>query len=112
MKANFMRWLLVFGVLILSGAALAADTPKRNRTGKPHDRRHGKHGGSLIKEAEQVKEEIQQQVVVLARWTPLGWDIETIDYLYTWLLSLPLRIPSSCSRWPCTAVFSASSARW
>jgi len=94
MKSNFMRWLLVFGVLILSGAALAADTPKAEpEPESPTIAVTENMGEALIKEAEQVKEDIQQQVVVLARWTPLGWDIETIDYLYTWLLSLPLRIP-------------------
>ena len=50
-------------------------------------------GEAIIKEAEQVKEEIQQQVFILARWTPLGWNLNTIDYLYKWLLSLPMRLP-------------------
>jgi len=94
MKSNFMRWLLVFGVLIVSGAALAADTPKAEpEPESPTIAVTENMGEAIIKEAEQVKEDIQQQVVVLARWTPLGWDLKTIDYLYTWLLSLPLRIP-------------------
>jgi small-conductance mechanosensitive channel len=50
-------------------------------------------GEAIIKEAEQVKEDIQKQVVILMRWTPLGWNFDTIDYLYTWTLTLPLRIP-------------------
>ena len=94
MKSNFMRWLLVFGVLIVSGAALAADTPKAEpEPESPTIAVTENMGEAIIKEAEQVKEDIQQQVVVLARWTPLGWDLKTIDYLYTWLLSLPMRIP-------------------
>jgi small-conductance mechanosensitive channel len=86
--------LLVFCVLLLGGAVLAADTPKSNAEPEsPTIAVTENMGEAIIKEAEQVKEELQQQVVILARWTPLGWDLKTIDYLYTWLLSLPMRIP-------------------
>jgi small-conductance mechanosensitive channel len=50
-------------------------------------------GKAIAKEAAGVKEEIQKQARALFTRTPLGWDLETIDYLYTWLLSLPLRVP-------------------
>jgi small-conductance mechanosensitive channel len=94
MKNNFMRWLLVFSVLLLSVAALAADTPKTEpEPDSPTIAVTENMGETIIKEAGQVKEDIQQQVVVLARWTPLGWNLKTIDYLYKWLLSLPMRIP-------------------
>ena len=93
-KNNFTRWLLIFSVLILSAAALAADTPKAEpEPESPTITVTENMGEALIKEAEQVKEDIQQQVFILARWTPLGWDLNTIDYLYKWLLSLPMRIP-------------------
>ncbi len=94
MKNNFMRCLLVFSVLLLSNAAMAADAPKSNAEPEsPTIAVTENMGEAIIKEAEQVKEEIQQQVVILARWTPLGWDLKTIDYLYKWLLSLPMRLP-------------------
>jgi small-conductance mechanosensitive channel len=94
MKNNFARCLLVFGVLILSSLTMAADTPKSNAEPEsPVIAVPDKMGEALIKEAGQVKEDIQQQAIVLARWTPLGWDLKTIDYLYKWLLSLPMRIP-------------------
>jgi len=94
MKNNFMRWLLVFSVLLLSNAAMAADTPKPSAEPEsPTIAVTENMGEAIIKEAGQVKEEIQQQVVILARWTPLGWNLKTIDYLYTWLLSLPMRLP-------------------
>ena len=89
-----MRCLLVFGILILGASAMAADTPKSNAEPEsPTIAVSENMGETIIKEAEQVKEEIQQQVFILARWTPLGWDLKTIDYLYKWLLSLPMRIP-------------------
>ena len=94
MKNNFMRCLLVFSVLLLSNAAMAADAPKSNAEPEsPTIAVTENMGEAIIKEAGQVKEEIQQQVVILARWTPLGWNLKTIDYLYTWLLSLPMRLP-------------------
>jgi len=62
-------------------------------TGCPYDRRHREHGEVIIKEAEQVKEDIQQQVLTLSRWTPLGWNLKTIDYITQWVLQLPLRVP-------------------
>jgi small-conductance mechanosensitive channel len=94
MKNNFMRWLLVFCVLIVSGAAPAADTPKADpEPESPTIAVTENMGEAIIKEAEQVKEDIQKQVLTLSRWTPLGWDLKTIDFLYTWLLSLPMRIP-------------------
>ena len=93
-KNNFTRWLLVFSVLILSAAALADDSPKAEpETESPTISVTENMGEALIKEAEQVKEDIQQQVFILARWTPLGWNLNTIDYLYKWLLSLPMRLP-------------------
>ena len=49
--------------------------------------------GALIKEAAEVTAELKKQFLVLLKWTPLGWDLKTIDYLYKWFLSLPLRIP-------------------
>ena len=94
MKKTLTKLLIVFGILILGDAALAADTPKSNADPEsPTIAVTENMGEAIIKEAEQVKEDIQQQVVILARWTPLGWDLKTIDYLYKWLLSLPMRIP-------------------
>ncbi|MCU0591246.1 MAG: mechanosensitive ion channel [Desulfobacterales bacterium] len=50
-------------------------------------------GKAIVKEAAGVKEEIQKQARTLFLRSNLGWDLETIDYLYTWLLELPLRAP-------------------
>ncbi|MEJ5357367.1 MAG: mechanosensitive ion channel domain-containing protein [Desulfobacterales bacterium] len=47
----------------------------------------------LRKEAEQVGAELRRQVLVLSRWTPLGWDFETLHYLSRWFFELPLRLP-------------------
>jgi len=50
-------------------------------------------GKAIVKEAAEVKEEIQKQARTLFLRSKLGWDLQTIDYLYTWLFELPLRAP-------------------
>jgi len=95
MKNNLMRWIVIFGVLILlCTASPAADTPKTEpEPESPTIAVTENMGEAIIKEAEQVKEDIQQQVSTLSRWTPLGWDLKTIDYISQWVLKLPLRVP-------------------
>jgi small-conductance mechanosensitive channel len=96
MKNSFIRWLLVCAILIVNAACLAADTPApkaETETESPTIAVPEKMGEAIIKEAEQVKEDIQQQVLTLSRWTPLGWNLKTIDYITQWLLQLPLRVP-------------------
>ncbi|MGD2187910.1 MAG: mechanosensitive ion channel [Desulfobacterales bacterium] len=47
----------------------------------------------MIREATKVKEEFQQKVRSLFDRRPLGWDFDTIAYLYRLALSLPGKIP-------------------
>jgi small-conductance mechanosensitive channel len=78
----------------LSSASLAADAPKAEPEPEtPTIAVTEDMGEAIKKEAEQVKEDIQQQVITLSRWTPLGWDLKTIDYISQWVLKLPLRVP-------------------
>ncbi len=94
MKNNFTTWLLILGFLIAGSASPAAGAPATgSEPPQPSIVVTENMGEAIIKEAEQVKEDIQKQVVILMRWTPLGWNFDTIDYLYTWTLTLPLRIP-------------------
>lgn len=47
----------------------------------------------IIQEATKVKEELQQKVRSLFDRVPLGWNFNTIIYLYRSTLSLPAKIP-------------------
>lgn len=47
----------------------------------------------MIREAAKVKEEFHQKAVSLFERLPLGWDLNTITYLYELALSLPGKIP-------------------
>ena len=48
----------------------------------------------VIREATKVKEEFQQKARSLFDRLPLGWDLNTITYLYRLALSLPGKIPA------------------
>ncbi|MBW2434352.1 MAG: mechanosensitive ion channel [Deltaproteobacteria bacterium] len=52
-----------------------------------------KIGDTMAKEATRVKEDIERQARSLFERKPLGWNWNTIDYLYKWVLGLPLQIP-------------------
>jgi small-conductance mechanosensitive channel len=47
----------------------------------------------LLQEASKVKEEFQQKVSTLFERLPLGWDLNTIAYLYRQAFSMPGKIP-------------------
>ena len=53
----------------------------------------GEMGNVMVSEAAKVKEEFQQKVRSLFKRHPLGWDLNTITYLYGLALSLPGKIP-------------------
>ncbi|MFV9645870.1 MAG: mechanosensitive ion channel family protein, partial [Desulfobacterales bacterium] len=50
-------------------------------------------GDAMVREATQVKEEFEKQARSLFERTPKGWNWETIEYLYNWVFTLPLKIP-------------------
>ena len=48
---------------------------------------------SMKRGAEEVTEDLKDQARSLFEYTPLGWDIDTLDYLYEQALSLPGKLP-------------------
>ncbi|MGD8990050.1 MAG: mechanosensitive ion channel [Desulfobacterales bacterium] len=50
-------------------------------------------GDTMAKEATRVKEDLERQARSLFERKPLGWNWNTIDFLYKWVLGLPLKIP-------------------
>jgi small-conductance mechanosensitive channel len=49
-------------------------------------------GAAMVKEAARVGAEFQQQARSLFERQPLGWSLQTLDYLYRWALGFPLLI--------------------
>ena len=50
-------------------------------------------GDAMLREAHQVSKEFKQQTLSIFERTPLGWNLDTIDFLSEWIISLPLKIP-------------------
>lgn len=83
-------------LLVVGGAAaaLAAEAKGAANGGDPPSISLPEDmGKAIVKEAAEVREEFQKQARTLFLRSNLGWDLDTIEYLYTWLLDLPLRAP-------------------
>ena len=83
---------VLLALLVVPVGAHAADAPA-SEPQLPKISLSGEMGDAIAKEATEVKEEIEQQARSLFTRTYLGWDLDTIDYLSEWALSLPLRVP-------------------
>jgi small-conductance mechanosensitive channel len=97
-KTNTCRLLLCCFVWFLAAGwsigAVAAETKETTSDKEPPSISISEDmGKAIVKEAAGVKDEIQKQARTLFLRSNLGWDLQTIDYLYTWLLELPLRAP-------------------
>jgi len=91
---RFFLILLFAGLLTVVPRAGAED--KTEATGKKNEPSIAileEMDDVMIREAAKVKEEFQQQVRSLFDRQPLGWDLNTIAYLYRLALSLPGKIP-------------------
>lgn len=91
-KINFVLLFAVFLMAVpYSGAQDKTDTAEKDK--KPSISISREMEDVMIREATKVKEEIQQKVRSLFDRAPLGWDLNTITYLYNLALSLPGKIP-------------------
>jgi len=50
-------------------------------------------GEVVVREAARVREELKQQAQSLFERDPIGWNLDTLESLYDWALSLPMKIP-------------------
>ena len=86
--------LLFASLLTVVSYAIAKDkTEATEKKDKPSIAISEKMDDVFILEAAKVKEEFQQNVRSLFKRLPLGWDLNTIAYLYRLALSLPAKIP-------------------
>ena len=86
--------LLFASLLTVVSYAIAQDkTEATEKKDKPSIAISEEMDDVFILEAAKVKEEFQQNVRSLFERHPLGWDLNTITYLYRLALSLPGKIP-------------------
>jgi small-conductance mechanosensitive channel len=91
-RISLILFFVVFFMVVPYSNALdkTADTAKK----KKHSIAISKEMDDvMIREATKVKEEFQQKARSLFERLPLGWDLNTITYLYELTLSLPKKIP-------------------
>ena len=51
-------------------------------------------GDAMVRQAGQVKQQIQQQAGTLFQRQPLGFSWDSVIALYNWIIMLPLKIPA------------------
>lgn len=89
--------ILLFSFLLISISLFTSEVSSQERTTKDQGQASisitDKMGDAMIKEAAKVREEITEQVRSLFDRTSLGWDLETLEFLYKWILTLPLKVP-------------------
>ncbi len=95
-----MRKVIVIGIclmvsLIHNGSAVAEEQTKQ--PDGPSIEISEKVGDAMAQKAEVVKEQFQEKARSLFQRESLGWDLETIDFLYQWAISLPLQLPKLVS---------------
>jgi len=89
--------LVILGLFILLPVLVQAAEPAaeagKQGAGSPSISFSEGMGDAVRREVGRVGKEFQQQAVSLFQRTPLGWDENTLDYLYRTALNLPLQLP-------------------
>ncbi len=78
-----------------AGYALSQEQVDQNK--KPSIEISEDVGDAMVRQAEEVKEQFQEKAKSLFKREPLGWDLGTLDFLYQWVLTLPLKLPKLLS---------------
>lgn len=84
---------VLFGIAV---SALAEEEAAVQPEATPAQPGIGLSGGmtsAMAREAARVKSQLEAEALSMFKREPMGWDWSTIDYLYKWGLSLPLKIP-------------------
>ena len=86
---------IVFAALLLCTNLQAAQPSKdaRETDQNPPVTLHPEVGKTMLEQAGKVKEDLVTQARSLFYRTPLGWNLETLQDIYSWSIGLPLQIP-------------------
>jgi small-conductance mechanosensitive channel len=90
------RLILFFTVMtiVLPCVALSSETDSTDTEKKQPGLSFSEDmGDAMVRQASQVREDLEEKALRLFDREPLGWGLNTIDYLYKWILKLPLKIP-------------------
>lgn len=85
---------LTFFLFLHPTAAVAQETAADDQ---PAISLSGEAGDVLAREAARVREDLQRQAESLFERRPLGWNWQTLTYIYEWLLDFPAHIAALVS---------------
>ncbi|MBN2033250.1 MAG: mechanosensitive ion channel [Deltaproteobacteria bacterium] len=93
-RVTFIGLLLLMVLLAANVPSVSSEEAGSSRTEDTPEFGIAKDIGEAAKrEAARVKEDLEKQAKSLFEREPLGWDLQTYQYLYTAAVSLPSRIP-------------------
>ncbi len=95
MGKTIVRWTVFFCLVtaMLAGGVCAADKTSAAKQSEADFGLSKDMGDAMARQAGQVKKQLEKQAVSLFKRQPLGFDFRTFAELYTWAISLPLRLP-------------------
>jgi small-conductance mechanosensitive channel len=92
-QARCLSITFIVFLLWMSLAYAAEPQPPTENEKKPAISLPEDVGTTIAQKAASVKTEIASRASSLFERTPIGWDWNTIEYLYKWALGLPLKVP-------------------
>jgi small-conductance mechanosensitive channel len=85
---------VIFTMMLATAFSQAATTPPASeKQNQPAISLPEDVGHTIASQAASVKAEIASRADSLFKRTALGWNWKTIEYLYQWLVGLPLKLP-------------------
>jgi small-conductance mechanosensitive channel len=92
-KVVFRILISAFVVLVFHPAYAAEPSQAEAKQQKPTISISEGMDDAIVREASQVREDLEKQARSLFERKPLEWDLDTIGYLTIWLFSLPQKLP-------------------
>ena len=92
-QPRFLIVVLTVLLLWMSPSYAAAPQPAPEDQNQPAISLPEDVGTTIAQKAASVKTEIENRAGSLFERTPIGWNWKTIEYLYTWVVGLPLKLP-------------------
>ena len=92
-QPRYLILVLIVLLLWISLASAAAPQPAPEDQKQPAIALPEDVGATIAQKAASVKTEIANRASSLFERTPIGWNWNTIEYLYKWVVGLPLKLP-------------------
>ena len=92
-QPRFLIFVFFVGLLTTAFSYAAAPHPTPENQEQPAISLPEDVGNTIVTKAAIVKTEIAHRASSLFERTSIGWNWHTIEYLYKWVVGLPLKVP-------------------